>query len=73
MKSLRKCQILDLFPSYVTISHFFHYTPFPYVTSQIVTNVFFDQRPKKIILCILYNWYITGTNLIDQLMNQQHV
>ena len=25
----------------------------------------------KIILYIVYNWYITGTNKIDQLMKQQ--
>ena len=24
------------------------------------------------MLNILYNWYLTGTNLIDQLMNEHH-
>ena len=45
MTSLQKCQILDAPPPYVTVCHFFHYTPPPYVTRQIVTNLLYDQRP----------------------------
>ena len=62
MRSQQKCQILD--PPYlkVTISHSFHYTPSPYVIKEIVTNIFLDQRPYKIMLDIFKNWNVTGTN-----------
>ena len=42
----RKCQILDPAPPYVTLSHFFHYSPYStHVTRQIVTEFCLDQRP----------------------------
>ena len=64
MTSPQKYQILDSLPPYVTISHFFQYTLSPCVIRQIVTNFPLDWRPQKIILHILYNWYI---------INLQHV
>ena len=32
-------------PPNVTVSYIFHYTPATYVTRQIVSNFFLDQRP----------------------------
>ena len=44
--SPRKWQILEHPSPYVTVSHFFRYTPSPlHVTRQIVTNFFRDQTP----------------------------
>ena len=45
MTSPQKYQISESHPTYVTVSHFFHYTPSPHVTRQMVANFFLDQGP----------------------------
>ena len=56
---------------YVTVSHFFHYIPpFSPCQQENSDKLFSWSKTLKIILHILYNCYVTGTNSIDQLMNQ---
>ena len=46
MMSPQKFQIFEPPPPYVAVSHIFHYNlpPSPFVTRQLVTNFFLDQR-----------------------------
>ena len=45
MTSPQKHNFLEPPPPFVTVNHFFKYTPSPYVTRQKVANFYLDQGP----------------------------